>query len=514
MELALLGDLYLDVAGVDRVTEDLFFLDAHRRIFRAMCRLAATGEGPRLDVSLVADALGPELETAGGIPYLSKMIADDAYTAANLEGHLRALQKCRYRRQLVEAAEALDAAARNGSDPGALTEAVAHIGAISVEHGGIDAATPRARSLREIMADPEALKPPVPVAARFAYAGRSTVFSALPKLGKSTTVTAIAATVSRGYRWLGEPTEPGHVLYGAFEEHVGDVTRRLEAHDADPDRVHVLERVGDPFATLEAEAARLKPRLIIIDTLAKLVESLAPESGSASDWTQIMSRLTQLARDTGAAVLIVHHARRSDGSYRDSSAIAAGVDVVLEMREGTEDSHTRIVTARARWPVGNFAIRFHPDEETPRFELAVGDLSLDARVSLAAEREPGISKRVVCDRVEGRTKDILAKIDQLIERGVLRDEGTEKSSRLYPGRETPRETPTDESVSHEDPPENATETGIGNARRAERVPNHDTRKHGSGNASAEDYPEPLQHAINVFDLEPLDGPRERFARLG
>ncbi len=45
----------------------------------------------------------------------------------------------------------------------------------------------------------------------------------------------------------------------------------------------------------------------------------------------IVQALTHYADESGAAQILVHHGRKSDGKYRDSSAIGAAVDVIIEM---------------------------------------------------------------------------------------------------------------------------------------------------------------------------------------
>ena len=45
----------------------------------------------------------------------------------------------------------------------------------------------------------------------------------------------------------------------------------------------------------------------------------------------IVQSLTHYAHESGVALILVHHGRKADGKYRDSSAIGAAVDVILEM---------------------------------------------------------------------------------------------------------------------------------------------------------------------------------------
>jgi hypothetical protein len=69
------------------------------------------------------------------------------------------------------------------------------------------------RRLADILASPNALRPPEPVVPRIAWAGRVTLLAAREKLGKTTLAAAAAAAVSTGSPWLNERVTPGDVLW-------------------------------------------------------------------------------------------------------------------------------------------------------------------------------------------------------------------------------------------------------------------------------------------------------------
>jgi hypothetical protein len=139
-----------------------------------------------------------------------------------------------------------------------------------------------------------------------------------------------------------------------------------------------------------------------------------------------MKALTRLARDSGAAVLLLHHARKSDGQYRDSSAIGAGVDYILEMQPGDEDN-VRKITGRGRRAVEDCVIRL----EGGRYVLAAGEASLDARVLLFIEANPGCSMRALRDAVVGKAEVIQSIVRTLISSGAVQDRGTGRGMKLH-----------------------------------------------------------------------------------
>jgi hypothetical protein len=307
-------------------------------------------------------------------------------------------------------------------------------------------ALPRiSRRLSTILADPAALEPPALVIPRLAWRGRTTLLAAREKAGKSTLATAAAAAVSQGLVWLGDATTPGTVLWVALEEHVSDLAARFHDWQADAARIHVihsLRGLDDPMDALHAEARAVMPTLLVVDTLSALVDATGarPDPGSSTAWTPIMTALTRIARDTDAAVMLLHHARRSDGAYRDSSAIGAGVDAIVEMADGP-DADVRVLRVRARWRVGDYSIRLAGEPGTQRYELATGEPSLDARVLQHVEAHPGCSARAVRDGVAGRTADIGAAIRRLLGAHAIENRGDETAMALYTPGTTSGTTP-------------------------------------------------------------------------
>ena len=154
-----------------------------------------------------------------------------------------------------------------------------------------------------------------------------------------------------------------------------------------------------------------------------------------------MLSLARLARDTNAAVILAHHARKSDGAYRDSSAIGAGVDGIFEMSTDGKDEAVRNVKARARWPVDNYSVRLVGSS----YELSSGQLSLDARVLQAIGESPGCSQRDIRRAVSGAPKAVAAAIRGLITSEAVEDQGDKRGMRLH-AVSTPQTEPWDGPV--------------------------------------------------------------------
>jgi hypothetical protein len=228
----------------------------------------------------------------------------------------------------------------------------------------------RARTLREVWADPDAHTSPEAVIPRLAWRGRLTVYTALDKGGKSTLMAAGVGAMTRGDNFLGEPTVQGSCLWSMLEEHVNDWAIRAKRFGTDEDAIQVLEHPSDPVTAIRTECERLRPTVLVVDVLTRYAGDKVTESGSAAQWTTVMVGLQEIARQLDVAVVCLHHSRKSDGAARDSSEITARADVVLEQKTLPEDGVQRF-TVRGRWTVTDFAVKLTGD----RHELTAGGMA-------------------------------------------------------------------------------------------------------------------------------------------
>lgn len=276
------------------------------------------------------------------------------------------------------------------------------------------------RTLAEYLKDPDASKPPRAIVSRLAWHARTVLLAAREKEGKSTLASGAAAAVSRGAEFLGEPTEEARVLYFALEDHPADLIRRLKAFGAKPENVFILERVENPLPDILAAVAQVKPALTIIDTLPALVESLNLDPTSSADWTPVMLGLTRLARDSGTAVLILHHAAKSGTGYRDSSAIGASVDMILILEESKSNESTRKITPRGRWHLDHYTVRLEGTPETSMsYMLGTGAVSVDAQVLSYVEQNPGCNVRDLREGVGGNAQQVDEARKRLLKKGMI-----------------------------------------------------------------------------------------------
>jgi len=286
-----------------------------------------------------------------------------------------------------------------------------------------DGAAHASRTLREILANPEALKPPEPLIPRFAWRGRVTLYSAPDKSGKSTLIAAACAAATRGEPFLDAPTAPVSVLLLRLEEHVGDLAVRAERFGTDPDRLRVIEIAADPEAVLREEVERYRPDVIIVDPLVSYARAVT-SSGDSRQWRPVMETFLALARRFDAAVIVLHHARKSDGQARDSGDITAAVDVVIEQTKRHEEGVQRF-DVRGRWAQPGFAVWLADD----RYVIHVGEPPLEQRILAFLAAHPRSGFNALREGVAARASDVRAALDALAARDVVRNEGSGQRQR-------------------------------------------------------------------------------------
>jgi len=295
---------------------------------------------------------------------------------------------------------------------------------------GADALRPAVMTLAEVLTHPEMLRPPLVVVPRLAWSGRISLLAGREKMGgKSTTLTAGAAAVTRGSAFLDGRAPLGTVLwYSADVEAPYDIAMRFERFGGDPSRFLLVTSRPASFTGLYALILEYRPTLLVIDTLGPAVAGDVTDAASADQWLPLLHKLREVAQATDTAVSLVHHANKGTGTYRDSTAIGAAVDAILEVSESTEAPTVRNIKARARWAMPDFAVRLEDD----RLTLDAGEPSLDARVYHCIVAEPGISGNKVCDKLDGRREDVLACLKRLAADGAVGNLGTRTHPAWHP----------------------------------------------------------------------------------
>ena len=280
-------------------------------------------------------------------------------------------------------------------------------------------------SLARLRASPDLLRAPEAVIPRIAWSGRVTLLAAREKAGKSTLLAAGVSAMTCGRDFLGEPTTAGNALWlSADLESPYDIDQRFSTFGADADNTYLAMNWDRRPLSFLSWVAKGRPRVADIDTLSTYAGELVTDAGQAAQWIAILRDICTVARDTGTAFVLLHHASKATGEYRDSTHVGAAVDCILTMREDPLGAVRRF-TARARWPLEDYAARLAGD----RFELVGRELALDARILLHIQGAPGASGRDIRQAVGGRHDAADAALAELVNRGAVRNVGTDKAHR-------------------------------------------------------------------------------------
>jgi AAA domain len=226
-------------------------------------------------------------------------------------------------------------------------------------------------------------------------AGGAGILGGAPKTGKSFLALELAVAVASGTLGAGHwaVATPGPVLLLAAEDPLAVVVQRLTALAAARARTLVTlpvdlivepsVRLPDGLPRLAATVAQRRPVLLILDPLIRVHRA---DENSAPEMAAVLDGLRTLARDSGCAVLLVHHARKAPAlsslghGLRGSSDLPAfgdsnlylrrlGANGPLELRPPRRGRH-RPLRPRGRRP-GQPAPRAPPDPCPPRARPAL-----------------------------------------------------------------------------------------------------------------------------------------------
>lgn len=191
-------------------------------------------------------------------------------------------------------------------------------------------------------------------------AGQLVMLSGRGKAGKSWLVLQLIAAIDRGIQFLGRSTRKGKVLYLALEDGRRRMNQRPRILKWTPSpavdiafRVDTFDRGGQGLADIRAAIADRQYDLVVIDTLIKCLSGAADENNN-TEMGAICNALADMAHDSGAAILLVHHVSKAMtatdnpfNSSRGASAITAAYDVgLLLTRKHGEKEATLHVQSR------------------------------------------------------------------------------------------------------------------------------------------------------------------------
>lgn len=237
------------------------------------------------------------------------------------------------------------------------------------------------------------------------------------KAGKSWLIHGLAVCVANGLYWLGREVQRGRVLIIDNELHGETFAARLQAvcreigngaklTDIDSMLLRGVSDRSDIFG-IASRLAKVKPgryRLIAIDALYRAL----PAGTSESDNAQVMrvyNALDEIARITGAALVLNHHASKGDQSSKSVTDVGSGAgsisraaDSHLIIRPHEEEGLAVLEAVCRSWP--------KPEPKSIRFYWPLWE-SHGAEPVLKQPKPPAEQKQERTDR-ETREKILSA----------------------------------------------------------------------------------------------------------
>ena len=194
-------------------------------------------------------------------------------------------------------------------------------------------------------------------------------------------------------------------------------------------------------------------RLVVIDNLG-LISGGVEENASAM--AEVMGNLRWLAEDTGAAVVVIHHQRKSSGkdtrkgdSLRGHSTIEASLDLALHVERCKDADTVTISATKTRGPaIMPFAAMFTYDHKPHTKELGKARfygntqavMTVEARIESAVLEALADGKRLNKTDLKDAVKERLPKeginrisgeIDALAKGGKIQEHAGKGSERFY-----------------------------------------------------------------------------------
>lgn len=222
-----------------------------------------------------------------------------------------------------------------------------------------------------------------------------------PKLGKSLLALLIAISVGIGKDLWNKKVKQGGVLFISTEDGVNRLKKRVWVMLGDPKKyqadIHFFS--GDMILTdkgvLEAlrnKVLELQPRLIVLDPLINLFRG--KELNSAEDMNTVLRPLQNLAKESGACVLVIHHARKSSGE--DSIDVVQGSITISGVADG-------LLILRS----------FQGEEKRASLDVILKDAEIPKRVVLKLDHKliwdvEGTFDQVSTEKLSKRILDLLA----------------------------------------------------------------------------------------------------------
>jgi replicative DNA helicase len=334
-ERSVLASMMLDEGAIGRAVELIdspaFYRTSHAKLFDVLVGLC-NARVP-VDLITVAEELRQrgDLEAVGGPTFLAQ-IMEYATTAANLEAHCHIVRQAANRRRVNRFLLELQAQSDRGTDDADLS---AGLRAAADELDGLGGRSRNRFAEASVNAvdllTMEIPKPRSLLGDGVLTQGGFAILYGAPGLGKSWKALTLGRALARGEPWCGLSTLSGGVRVGILQLELGEhaIQARLRTlgvggHERDS-TLFVVSRPKLRGAVDFCQRAQLEELrawilnqaldVVIVDAFAR---AHTASENKTEELGPVLAALDSLRHETGCAVVLVHHERKSPaGSGRD-----------------------------------------------------------------------------------------------------------------------------------------------------------------------------------------------------
>lgn len=186
--------------------------------------------------------------------------------------------------------------------------------------------------------------------------GLTTLFSARPKLGKTTLTFDLLQCASQNIPFLGQSVNLKGKILLLSEEPISLILRRAHRLGLVGKNILVVEKRkikkwSDALSQIRLAIERENIELIILDTLASFwgVEV----ENDAHDVISALQPIQEISQEKNVGLLLIHHLRKMQGqdgaAHRGSGALFAIADVAIELYKSTSGNTRRELKAQSRF---------------------------------------------------------------------------------------------------------------------------------------------------------------------
>lgn len=387
--LMLVNEAWHQIDG--RLSESDFFRAEHRVIFRAIAELLNAGQP--CDAVTLGEWFDRNREAAsiGGPAYLAEL-ANNTPSAANIDAYAAIVREKSSLRSIVDAGAAIASAASRG-DGSALEAARARLAQLDSRPGAFADGPDRELSMAHLLT---ATPPPTDYVfgSLALVAGTTGGIVAQGDTGKS--VFALEGAISLALAGTGgEPFDPlcvrpvpaptrqgWRVVYYTTEDPDQQMHQRVHAITASlsAEQITTLARnfhirslhgASAPMRVTNATDQRRiietcrGARFVVLDTLTRFHDA---DENSNTEMVQVVAAIERIARETGAAVIALHHIGKvaagdritNAHSARGASAITDNMRWVLHLARDPESGYVRVTESKHNYGRGSdpFALQW------------------------------------------------------------------------------------------------------------------------------------------------------------